>query len=135
MKNSLIVFFSFGLSIRATDRFNNFGFGYASGQRAGETIHRIGGNLNLRAYGFTAGLISQIQWHFERHYQQILTLTYDFTPALSLGSRLIYQAEHLNVYFALRRSGYAGMDFFIILGDPNAFEFKQRLVAKVIRAF
>jgi len=127
--------FTVGLGIRATDRFNNVGISYAGGQRAGEIIHRIGGNLNIRAYGFTAGLSSIVQWHFERRYQQILTLTYDFTPALSLGSRLIYQAEKINVYFALRRSGYAGMDFFIILGDPNALEFKQRIVAKVIRAF
>ncbi|MCY4403902.1 MAG: carbohydrate binding family 9 domain-containing protein [Candidatus Poribacteria bacterium] len=127
--------FTVGLGIRATDRFNNVGISYAGGKRAGETIHRIGGNLNLRAYGFTAGLSSIVQWHFERRYQQILTLTYDFTPALSLGSRLIYQTEKVNVYFALRRSGYAGMDFFIILGDPNALEFKQRIVAKVIRAF
>ncbi|RKU08131.1 hypothetical protein C6503_23395 [Candidatus Poribacteria bacterium] len=89
----------------------------------------------MRAHGFTAGLSSSIQWHFERRYQQILTLAYDFSPALSLGSRLIWQVEGINIYFALRRSGYAGTDFFIILGDPNASEFKQRLVAKVIRAF
>ncbi|MDE0316986.1 MAG: DUF5916 domain-containing protein [Candidatus Poribacteria bacterium] len=127
--------FSIGLRARASDRFNNVGITYNWGEQAGERIDRISGNLNLRAYGFTAGLTSQIQWHFERRYQQILTLTYDFSSALSLGSRLIWQAEHVNVYFALRRSGYAGMDFFIILGDPNALEFKQRLVAKVIRAF
>ena len=127
--------FSIGLRARASDRFNNIGVTYNSGQQAGEKIHRISGNLNLRAYGFTAGLSSRIQWHFERRYQQILTLTYDFSPALSLGSRLIWQDESINIYFALRRSGYVGTDFFVILGDPNALEFKQRLVAKVLRAF
>ena len=127
--------FSIGLRARASDRFNNVGITYNWGEQAGETIHRISGTLNLRAYDFTAGLASQIQWHFKTRYQQILTLTYDFSPALSLGSRLIWQAEGVNIYFALRRSGYAGTDFFIILGDPNASEFKQRFVAKVIRAF
>jgi hypothetical protein len=127
--------FSIGFRARASDRFNNVGITYNWGEQAGETIHRISGNLNLRAYGFTAGLSSQIQWHFERRYQQILTLTYDFSPALSLGSRLIWQVEGINIYFALRRSGYAGTDFYVILGDPNASEFRQRLVAKVIRAF
>ena len=127
--------FSIGLRVRASDRFNNVGITYNWGEQAGERIHRISGNLNLRAYGFTAGLSSRIQWHFERRYQQILTLTYDFSPALSLGSRLIWQVEGLNIYFALRRSGYAGTDFFIILGDPNASEFKQHLIAKVIRSF
>ncbi|MDE0018566.1 MAG: DUF5916 domain-containing protein [Candidatus Poribacteria bacterium] len=127
--------FSVSLGVRATDRFNNFSVSYDWGEQAGERFYSISGNLNLRAYGFTAGLTSQIQWHFERRYQQILTLTYDFSSALSLGSRLIWQVDGVNIYFALRRSGYAGTDFFIILGDPNALEFKQRLVAKVIRAF
>ena len=127
--------FSVSLGVRATDRFNNFSVSYDWGEQAGERFYSISGNLNLRAYGFTAGLTSQIQWHFERRYQQILTLTYDFSPALSLGSRLIWQVEGVNIYFALRRSGYAGTDFFIILGDPNALEFKRRLVTKVIRAF
>ena len=127
--------FSIGFRARASDRFNNVGITYNWGKQAGERIHRISGNLNLRAYGFTAGFSSQIQWHFERRYQQILTLTYDFSPALSLGSRLIWQVEGINIYFALRRSGYAGTDFFIILGEPNASEFKQRLIAKVIRSF
>ena len=72
---------------RATDRFNNVNLQYAWGNQAGEKLHRISVNLNLRAYNLTAGLTSQIQWHLERRYQQILTLTYDFSPALSFGSR------------------------------------------------
>ena len=80
--------FSISLGARATDRFNNFSVSYDWGEQAGEQFYSISGNLNLRAYGFTAGLTSQVQWHFERSYQQILTLTYDFSPALSLGSRL-----------------------------------------------
>ena len=127
--------FSIGLRARASDRFNNVGITYNGGEQAGERIHRISGYLNLRVYDFTAGFSSRIQWHFERRYQQILTLTYDFSPALSLGSRLIWQVEGANIYFALRRSGYAGTEFFVILGDPNALEFKRRLVTKVIRAF
>ncbi|MDE0010949.1 MAG: DUF5916 domain-containing protein [Candidatus Poribacteria bacterium] len=127
--------FNIRLKARASDRFNNVSVGYNWGEQADQRIHRISGNLNLRTHGFTAGFSSSIQWHFERRYQQILTLAYDFSPALSLGSRLIWQVEGVNIYFALRRSGYAGTDFFIILGDPNASEFKQRLVAKVLRAF
>lgn len=126
---------SVSFASRASDRFNTFSIDYDWGHQAGHAIRRISGNLKLRTHGFTAGLTSQIQWHFETKYQQILTVTYDFTPALSLGSRLIWQVDGINIYFALRRSGYAGTDFFIILGDPNALEFKQRFVAKVIRAF
>ena len=79
--------FNIRLKARASDRFNNVSVDYNWGEQAGQPIHRISGNLNLRAYGFTARLSSNIQWHFERHYQQILTLAYDFSPALSLESR------------------------------------------------
>ena len=127
--------FNIGITLRASDSFNNVNISYNWGEQADEQIHRINGNLNLRLYGFTAGLSSSFQWHFEKRYQQILTLGYDFSPALSLGSRLIWQNDEFNIYFALRRSGYAGTDFFIILGDPNAPEFKQRLVGKIIHAF
>ena len=127
--------FNIRLKARASDRFNNVSVGYNWGEQAGQRIQRISGNLNLHAHSFTAGLSSSIQWHFERRYQQILTLAYDFRPALILGSRLIWKVEGINIYFALRRSGYAGTDIYIIPGDPNTIEFKQRLVAKVIRAF
>lgn len=126
---------SIRMSARSSDQFNNVSIGYNWGEQADERLQRISGNLNLRFYGFTVGLTSSIQWHFERRYQQILTLSYDFSPAISLGSRLIWQIEGINYYFALRRSGYAGTNYFIILGDPNAIEFKKRIIAKVIQAF
>ena len=78
--------FGVSLGIRASDRFNNVSVNYDWGEQAGEPIYRISGNLNLRAYGFTAGLTSQIQWHFERRYQQILTLTCQGTHHLKAGA-------------------------------------------------
>ena len=127
--------FTIGASANATNQFNTIGVGYTVGESAGQTLHSVGTQLKFCAYGFTAQLITQIQRHFETTHQNILTVSYDFTPALSLGSRLIWQAEHRNVYFALRKSGYAGTDFFMIVGDPNAQEFKQKFTAKVLRSF
>ena len=46
-----------------------------------------------------------------------------------------WQKTKGNVYFALRRSGYAGTDIYLILGDPNAEKFQHRLVGKIVRAF
>ena len=127
--------FTIGAAANATNQFNTVVLFYSGGQSAGETLHSISAQLKFRAYGFTAALMTQIQRHFETTHQNIFTVSYDFTPALSLGSRLIWRAEHRNIYFALRRSGYAGTDFFIIVGDPNAQEFKQRFAAKVLRSF
>ena len=91
--------FSIRLRARTSDQFNNVSISYNWGEQADKRIHRVSGNLNLRAYGFTAGLSSSIQWHFERRYQQILTLSYDFSPALSLGSRFIWQAKSINRHY------------------------------------
>ena len=127
--------FTIGAIANATNQFNTLLLFYSGGQSSGETLHSISAELRFRAYGFTAALLTQIQRHFETTHQNILTVSYDFTPTLSLGSRLIWQASHRNVYFVLRRSGYAGTDFFIIVGNPNAQEFKQRFTAKVLRSF
>ena len=52
--------FSISLGARATDQFNNVSVNYGWGEQAGERFYGISGNLNLRAYGFTAGLTSQV---------------------------------------------------------------------------
>lgn len=127
--------FHIGLGLRASDRFNTISGGYTWGEQAGRRIHRVHGNVNFRADRLTTRITTQIQWHFEKRSQQILTLTYDFNPALSFGTRFIWQVEGRNIYFTLRRSGYAGTNFFVILGDPNALEFKQKLLVKGVQAF
>ena len=127
--------FSIGALANSRNQFNTVALFYSGGQSAGETLQSISAQLRFRVYGFTAALITRIQRHFEVTHQNILTVSYDFTPALSLGSRLIWQGSRRNVYFALRKSGYAGTDVFMIVGDPNAQEFKQKFTAKVLRSF
>ena len=127
--------FSIGALANSRNQFNTVALFYSGGESAGEMLHSISAQLRFRVYGFTTALITRIQRHFEVTHQNILTVSYDFTPALSLGSRLIWQGSHRNVYFALRKSGYAGTDFFMIVGDPNAQEFKQKFTAKVLRSF
>ena len=120
---------------RSSDRFTNFGIDYSWGRRAGVKIRFLKASANLRVNALTTGIESQFLWHIEAKQQHILTFNYDFTPALSLGGRLIWRKEGHNIYFALRRSGYAGTNFYLILGDPNAEKFHHRLLGKVVWAY
>lgn len=126
--------FSGGLWGRVSDQFTNYRVLYSWGRQAGYPIRFLHPRLSLKIGSLTTGIESQFLWHIETKRQHILTFNYDFTPALSLGGRLIWQDSNRNVYFALRRSGYAGTDIYIILGDPNAKKFQRRFVGKIVKA-
>jgi hypothetical protein len=138
---------------RFSDQFTNYGIDYSWGRRVDKPYRSLRASASLRAGALTIGLTLHFVQHQERNQQHIVTLNYDFTPALSLGGRFIWQGSNDNpltpvaevakllgkgegnVYFALRRSGYAGTDIYVIVGDPNAEKFQRRLVGKVVRAF
>jgi len=120
---------------RFSDQFTNYGINYSWGRHAVKPYRSLRASASLRVETLTIGLTLHFVRHQERKQQHIVTLNYDFTPALSLGGRFIWQGTNGNVYFALRRSGYAGTDIYVIVGDPNAEKFQRRLVGKVVRAF
>jgi hypothetical protein len=46
----------------------------------------------------------------------------------------VAQTGGTNGYLAYRRSGYGGVVTFLILGDPSALKFHERVVLKVVWA-
>lgn len=127
--------FIMSLMGRASDRFTNYGVSYSWGTRREERYRSIQIQGNLQVEALTTGLILHFVKHIKRNEQHILTFNYDFTRALSIGGRLIWQNSDRNVYFVLRRSGYAGTDIYIIVGNPNAQRFQRRIIGKVVIAF
>ncbi len=127
--------FSLSFRGRVSDRFTNYGVSYSWGAREEERYSslQIQGSLQVRR--LTTGVILHFVQHAKRREQHILTFNYDFTRAVSIGGRMIWQDSNCNVYFVLRRSGYVGTDIYIIVGDPNAEKFQRRIVGKVIMAF
>jgi hypothetical protein len=55
-----------------------------------------------------------------------------WTPEQGIGGRIVAQTGGTNGYLAYRRSGYGGVETFLILGDPNAPKFRQRVMTKVV---
>jgi len=54
-----------------------------------------------------------------RHYQAVLTTSYDLTPEKSLAARLIQSDDGFRAYASYRQVVRRGMDAYVILGDPD----------------
>ncbi len=63
--------------------------------------------------------------------QVILTANYDMGHDRALSGRIVKQGSTIDPYIAYRRSGNAGAEYFLILGNPNTTQFKTALVLKV----
>jgi hypothetical protein len=127
--------FSVNLGARARDPFHRYGLGYSWGRRADEPITFLTPYITWR-FGerFTVGLSSAILNHTEDLEQHVFTFNYDLSPQQGIGGRIVSQTGGTNGYLAYRRSGYGGIETFLILGDPNALKFRERVVLKVVWA-
>jgi hypothetical protein len=67
--------------------------------------------------------------------QTIFSLSYDLDHDRAIAGRLVRQGSDTNAYIAYQRSGNAGAEYFLILGDPNAPKFRASLILKVVIPF
>jgi hypothetical protein len=124
---------SVGIRTRASDPFHHFALGYSWGRRAGAPITFVTPSVTWRfGQKLTLGLASALLFHTEDRQQHILTFNYDFSPRRGLVGRIVSQTGGANGYIAYRRSGYGGVETFLILGDPNSLTFRPRLMTKVV---
>ena len=118
------------------NRFSNIGATVGGGTNASEgagyfsidTARRIGKGLDIGYRGF----FENFQGHIN---QNIFTVAYELTPTRSFGGRLVTQNADTNWYLSYRDSGKKGTEMFVILGDPNAKEFRRMLQVKMVFAF
>jgi hypothetical protein len=118
---------------RASNPFRHYGLGFSWGRRAGDPITFLTPFATWR-FGerFTIGLRSALLYHTEDAQQHIVTFNYDLSPEQGIGGRVVAQTGGTNAYLAYRRSGYGGVETFLILGDPNARKFRARVMTKVV---
>jgi len=65
-------------------------------------------------------------------HQTVVTANYDINPERSIASRLIMSGGKTNVYFAYRQHVRAGLDAYLVYGDPNSRETKNTILLKLI---
>jgi len=64
--------------------------------------------------------------------QHILGLNYDVSKFESIGGRLVMRNGESNWYLSYRMSGKKGAEYFILVGDPRADSFTDRIVIKAV---
>jgi len=67
--------------------------------------------------------------------QTIFTIGWTIDPKRTLSARTVYSQGKTNAYLAFKSAGFTGMDWYLIVGDPNALEWKDRIVAKLVWAW
>lgn len=74
------------------------------------------------------------QWveHFEKQTQIVSNFNYQISKYDALGGRIVGRDDDWNAYISYRHSGGTGAEYFVILGDPNASEFKKSLILKLV---
>ena len=64
--------------------------------------------------------------------QTVVSAIYDITPERGVVGRLVRREGKSNAYFAYRQKVRAGMDAYLIYGDPNAEETQDTVLLKLI---
>ncbi len=124
---------SVSVTYPSRNSFQNLSFRAASGRIQGTEYSLLGPSVVWRFFNrLSLGMSSEIVRRDTSRHQHILTVAYDLSRDQAIGGRIVGTDDGTNGYLSYRKSGYGGTEYFLILGDPNAEEFADRLVAKVI---
>jgi hypothetical protein len=128
--------FQFELAYPYNDPYRRLGASYEWGNVAGEDFRLVGLDLRYRPLQRLQIRVSHEElWHVEHEKQSILSLNYELNAFDSVSSRLIRRDDDINVYFAWRRAGNRGVEYYLILGDPNARSFRESIILKAVVPF
>jgi len=113
--------------------YRGFGLGATVGRFQGVPYKEANVSVNYRPTK-RIQLNAKAQWvsYTPDQRQIILTANYDLGHYDALAGRLVQQDGEWNWYLSYRLSGKKGNEFFVILGDPNATQFKKSLILKAV---
>ncbi len=107
-----------------------------SGEVAGQDYRSLRAAASYRLFGkLQLNGSYQVVNHFTDLSQAILSANYDLGNDRSIAGRFVARDDDTNFYVALKQSGNLGAEYFLILGDPNARQFRPSLILKVTVPF
>lgn len=114
------------------DAAHNFSLEYDHGELALIPYNSVSATSTYR-FGkrLQASLRYQRVTHPDVQDQLILTGSYDLRKKRSLSGRIIKSNSDINGYVSLQQSGNRGIEYFLILGDPNASRFSASIILKI----
>ena len=123
--------YTLGLAKPKNDPYRNWNLAYTWGEIEGDAWRSIAVGSSYRPSNqFQLNLVSQFVHHVTDQQQIILGGSYDLGHDRAISGRLVKSDTDINAYLSLQRSGGAGIEYFLILGDPNAQKFRSSLILK-----
>jgi len=120
----------------ANNPYYNLSFNYTSGQIGGLAYQNISPSLAYRFFKKLQLNLSYQSVHLgSTHTQTIFGYTYDLGRDMSFAGRAVRRDNQTNAYVSLRRAGNAGIEYYLILGDPNAVTTRKAIVLKLVMPF
>lgn len=128
--------FFFSLEHPRGDPYRHWQIDYNVGNIAGHSYTSIRPGINYRpTKQLQLNLSYQRVEHFETNQQLILSANYELSPIDAISGRAVQRDSDTNFYLAFRRTGNRGNEYFLILGDPNARNFRTSLILKAVIPF
>lgn len=119
-----------------SNRYKRYGFSYQWGTRSGDPTSYTTVDVSWRLFkGFDVGVDWSLLSFDGTDRLGIVTLGYQLGPLDSISGRFVDRNGDRNAYLAYRHSGGSGMEYFVIVGDPNAERWQSRVSVKVVWAF
>lgn len=119
-----------------SNRFKQFGFNYQDGIQNDRSSRFYGLNASYRVVNNLDVTVNQSVLELDgTDRQTISTIAYQLSPVDLVSSRIAVSDAGTNAYLSYRRTGSAGVDLFLILGDPNAVKTTNRISLKAVWAF
>ncbi len=124
--------YSVNMGFPRSNPFTNISGQFDTGRQAGAGYQSFSLNGAYRlTKKFQLTMRHQTVSYFGVNEQTIFSANYDLGNDRSISGRAVKRGKDMNAYLAFRRSGNEGIEYFLILGDPNAPRFRSSLILKV----
>lgn len=127
---------SISTGVNITNRFKQLNFAYTWGtlQDQPAKFYSLNGSYRIRN-NFDVAFSYALQELGGTNRQTVLTTLYQVSRDELLTSRTVINDGNSNTYFAYRKAGLKGAEYYFIYGDPNAARTQSRFSIKVVWAF
>lgn len=125
--------YTLGVGFPSGDPYRNINVGYDVGEFEGDSFKSLSIRGSYRpTKRMQLSLRSQLREFQGATNQHIVTARFDIGKFESFGGRLVAEDGDLNWFLSYQLSGRRGVEYFILIGDPRAETFQNRLVFKAI---
>jgi hypothetical protein len=128
---------SFGgaeISLPHRDPYHQFGLGYFGGTVADQNYSELVASARWRFPNrlTLSGSAQLVGFAGDDSFQHVVGLSFEISRYQSVVGRAVLRNDSTNWYLSYRHSGNKGLEYFVILGDPNADTFQDRLIIKLV---